>query len=427
MLLFYILILVMPLSDHHIWSQFLGDLTGIKYLGLACLLYAIYHLAVRKSLPLFLGTRQAQLFLVLFFLGTLSYFTKPSQLPWYHAHWITYLSLIMLFFITLVVVDSPERLRWTLLTATASLALASLYSLRDWQLNHLIYPGYRPSGVVGDANYFSVDILLFLPVTLMLAQRSRARWQRWFCLGCFAITFFALLLSSSRGAFLGLLVASLYLVLRSRNRIRNLAVITLALTIVVMFSPNSPIERLRKPSGGDEASIDTHFALLRGGVRMILTNPVLGVGLDNFMSRIPDYVSRGEASRMDRVARVAHNSYVEVGAEAGVPALLVFLGVLACSFISLEKVALTSLRCGAAFLGEAALGLQTGLIGGSVAIFFISGEYEKMLWMSIFICMCLPPLAAEAKRKRRQLERQADASLVKSASDSDGLLETART
>src|SRR5580704_1464876 len=232
MLLFYFLILVMPLSDHHIWSQFWGDLTGIKYVGCACLLYAVYHRVARGSLPSFFASWQARLFIVLFCLGTFSYFAMPSQLLWFDSHWMTFLSLLMLFFITLAVVDTTERLRWTLLTATASLAFASLYAIRDWQINHVIYPGYRPSGVVGDANYFSVDILLFLPVMLTLAQISRPRWQRWFCLGCFGVTLFALILSSSRGAFLGLVMGSLYLLLRSRNRVRNLSIITVSFIIL---------------------------------------------------------------------------------------------------------------------------------------------------------------------------------------------------
>lgn len=404
MLIFYFLILVMPLSDHHIWSQFVGDLTGIKYIGVLCMMYAIYHRIARRSLPSFVGTWQARLFLLLFFLGTLSYVLMPPTVFWYESHWFTYVSLLMLFFITLSVVDTVNRLRWTLLTATTSLALASLYAIRDWQLNRLIYPGYRPAGVVGDANYFSVDILLFLPIAFLLAQRARPHWQKWYCMGCFVVTLFALILSSSRGAFLGLVASSLYLVMRSRKRARNLTVIAVSLLVVMLVSPNSPLDRLRHPTSGDDTSADTHVALMHGGIRLILAHPILGVGLDNFITRIADYITPEEASHMDRVARVAHNSYIEIGAEAGIPALLTFLGILLCSFFSMERVARTSRRYGATFLQDTALGLQAGLIGASIAIFFISAEYEKLLWMSIFIGMCLPPLAAAWKRKHKQAE-----------------------
>ena len=71
MILFYFLILVMPLSQHHIWGQFAGDLTGIKYIGLACLPYALIQLGARRSPYPFFATFQARLFLLLFFLATL--------------------------------------------------------------------------------------------------------------------------------------------------------------------------------------------------------------------------------------------------------------------------------------------------------------------------------------------------------------------
>jgi len=402
MIIFYFLILVMPLSQHHIWAQFVGDLTGIKYIGLACLPYALIHLAVRRTPPSFFGTWQARLFLVLFFIATLSYFAL-SPIPWPYSHWLTYVSLLILFFITLAVVDSLTRLRWLLLTASASLALASLYVLRDWQMFHAIYRDYRPGWVVGDPNYFTVNVLLFLPVTFLMMQQPRPRWQQWFCFGCFVVTLFGVMVSASRGGFLGVVAGSLYLVLRSRRRFRNLAVITASLAIVTILSPISPVERFRNPTTGDQGSVDTHVALMRSGVRMMLAHPAFGVGLDNFRWRVPEFVKPEEMERMDRVQRVAHNSYVEIGAEMGVPSLLTFLGILVYSIRSLEQVQRMSKRCGVPLLRQAAFGLQAGLVGSSVAIFFVSGEYQKLLWVALFLSMCLPPVAAEVERNQKEL------------------------
>ena len=132
-----------------------------------------------------------------------------GRLPLPMSHWLTYLSLLILFFITVVVVDSPERLRWVLLSASGSLALSSLYVLRDWQSYHALYNDYRPGYVVGDPNYFTVNVLLFLPTTFLMAQQRPPRWQRWFCLGCFIVTLFGVWVSASRGGFLGILVCGL--------------------------------------------------------------------------------------------------------------------------------------------------------------------------------------------------------------------------
>jgi O-antigen ligase len=397
-IIFYFLILVMPLSQHHLWSRFVGDLTGIKYIGLVCLPYAVFHLAQRPSVPQFLGTWQARLFGVFYLWATLNYFalnTKAVHL----SHWLTYTSFLVLFFITMAVVDTLSRLRWLLLTASASLALASLYVLRDWQVFHALYRDYRPGWVVGDPNYFTVSVLLFLPTTFLLTQQPRPRWQRWFCLGCFVITLFGVMVSASRGGFLGMVASSLYLVLRSRRRVRNLALIAGLLALVTFFSPLSPIARFQNPTAGDQTSVDTHVALMHAGFRMMLAHPVFGVGLDNFKFYVSQYVSREEMAQMDRVNRVAHNSYVEIGAETGIPALLLFLGMLLCSCKSLERVAQMAKRCNVPLLYQAALGLQAGLIGSSIANFFVSGEYQKMVWMALFISMCMPALAAQIERK----------------------------
>jgi hypothetical protein len=60
---------------------------------------------------------------------------------------------------------------------------------------------------------------------------------------------------------------------------------------------------------------------------------------------------------------------------------------------------------------QIALGLQAGLLGSSISIFFVSGEYQKMFWLAVFLTMCLPPLVDEIARKQRALRRRADSQL----------------
>jgi O-antigen ligase len=397
----------MPLSKHHFWAHFAGDFTGIKYVGMACLPYAMVHLNIRRSAPPLFATWQARLFVGLFFVFTLSYITTPQAVVWTNSHWLTYVSFLMLFFITVSIVDSLDRLRWVLLAASSSLALASLYVLRDWQLYHALYRDYRPGWVVGDPNYFTVNILLFIPTTFLLVLQPRPRWQQWYCGGCFIITLFGVWISASRGGFLGILVCCLCLILRSKRRVRNMVLLGAAFVAVTAFSPVSPIQRFRNPSIGDQQSADTHVALMHGGVRMILAHPLLGVGLDNFRFHIAEFVTSEESGRMDVVKRIAHNSYVEIGAEAGLPGLLLFLGMLLSCLLSLEQVAQTSKRLGNSTLRQIALGLQAGLLGSCVSIFFVSGEYQKMLWLAVFLTMCLPPLVDEIASKQRALRRRA--------------------
>ncbi len=390
MILFYFLIFVLPLSQHHIWAQFVGDLTGIKYIGIVCVPYAIFHLAQRKTLPRFFVSWQARFFMVLYVFVSLSCLAF-GQLR-VNGHWISYTSFLAFFFITISIVDTRSRLRWVVLSGIGSIGLASAYVLRDWQLYHNLYAGYRPGYVVGDPNYFTVNALLFMPVALLLLQQKQPRWQRLFCLGCLTFAVGAVLLSASRGGFLGLVASCLYFLLKSRQRVRNLALACAALAVLSLPMEMSPVRRLFHPSQSDQDAQQIRLALWDGGLKMIMAHPFFGVGLDNYPQEISRYADPAKVPKYEYIRRVAHNSYMEIAAELGVPALFIFVGIIISSVFSLGRVRRASLKSNDEFLGRVALGLQAGILGTAVALFFVSGEYQKMFWMAIFLTTCLPVL-----------------------------------
>ena len=104
----------------------------------------------------------------------------------------------LLCFVVLTVVDTVERLRWTLLTAVASMGLSSLYVFREWMKD----PWWRPGSISGDANYFALNAALVLPVGLLLVFRSRVLWERMFALGCIVAIIVSTVLCASRGGLL---------------------------------------------------------------------------------------------------------------------------------------------------------------------------------------------------------------------------------
>jgi len=334
-------------------------------------------------------------------------FMLERQIPWKNSHWLSYTSYLVFFFVTLAVVDSVQRIRWVVLVALGSLAFASLYVLRDWQKYHTVYADFRPGWVVGDPNYFAISVLPFLPIGFLLMQELRPMWQRWFCFGCLAITLAGLMLSASRGGSLGLLASCLFLIAKSKHRLRNLAVIGTLLLVFVVVSPTSPLHRWQNPTHGDQVSVDTRLALWRGGLRMVQANPILGVGLDNFKYVVMRYIRPEDELPTEMQQHVAHNSYVEIAAEMGVPALLVFLAILFCTTSSLEDVRRRTQDCGPALVNQVALGLQAGLIGAAVAIFFVSGHYEKLLWLAIFLSMCMQGLVPKPSKRARQTKGEA--------------------
>ncbi len=177
MILFYFLITQMPLDQDPTWGKFLGAATLIKYLGLACVFYAILYLVTRHSAPRYLATIQARLFMVFLLLTFCSYWLMGPAFSIRTSPFISYLSMAFLFFVVLSTVDTLSRLRWTLLAAVGSMGWASLFVVREWMRD----PMWRPGSIAGDANYFALDTCLVLPVAFLLVWRSRVLWERDFC------------------------------------------------------------------------------------------------------------------------------------------------------------------------------------------------------------------------------------------------------
>jgi len=76
-----------------------------------------------------------------------------------------------------------------------------------------------------------------------------------------------------------------------------------------------------------EKSASDRIIIWKGALRMIGHNPLLGFGFGVFPYYIMDY------SEID-AQRDAHNTYLRIAAEMGVPALLVFLSLLTVVFIT---------------------------------------------------------------------------------------------
>ncbi len=387
MIFFYLLVGVMPLSQHRIWGRTVGDMTVFKYLGAVCLLYAVFYLGLRRKLPPFFHTWQARLFALFYLIATASYFTHRVGARWETSPFVSYTSFFLLFFVTLTVVDSLRRLRIVLLIAIGSFAYASLYVVREWQKYHSLYEGFRPGWVVGDPNYFTASALLILPLAFYLMLERRPGWERLFCLGSLIVILLGLTLAASRGGFLGLVAALLFFVLNSRQRARNLALVALLVLPLSLISPASPVARLLHPGGTETEAQQNRLVAWKAGLRMIQAHPLVGIGLGNFKPLMAVY-----ADPDVKVESVAHNVYIEIAAEMGIPALLVFAGIMYFSYRTASQVRRRLVRSGPPLLQQTALGFQAGLLGFAVACLFVSAEYQKLYWLMVFLSVCMAPL-----------------------------------
>jgi O-antigen ligase len=259
---------------------------------------------------------------------------------------------------------------------------------------------------VGDGNYFTTSAVLCLPFALLAVLHCKKRWKRLIYAGFLGVSLLGVTVCASRGGFLALTAALLFLVARSPHRVRNLVLISVVLLPLALFLPTSPLRRLLRPSRIDASNSHSRIMAWKAGMRMIADHPVLGVGLGRFKPLMPQYADKGTTTDT-----IAHNTYIEVAAELGLPSLLVFLAIPFFSYRSLEKARQRAEIAGREFPYYAALGLQAGLVGYMVGAFFLSAEYQKLFWLAIMLSMCLPSLV-RARRKRQGAVPDADVTSI---------------
>jgi putative inorganic carbon (HCO3(-)) transporter len=116
-----------------------------------------------------------------------------------------------------------------------------------------------------------------------------------------------LILTFSRGAWLGFFIGLVLLLFLSR-RLKNILII-ICVFIIVLFSFSYSRERIIKSfvKGGSGA----RFSLAQSALDMVRDKPFLGQGLGTFMSHFREY------AYIDGVY-YAHNSYLQIAAESGV-------------------------------------------------------------------------------------------------------------
>lgn len=395
MIAFYVLVSIMALVRHWLWTETqIAGLSVNKLLGMVCLLIALLHLSQRRTPPRFFATLQSRVFVV-FGLATIGSFALygPSTVAVEVSPVGNWVSLLLLFFTTVVLVDSLRKLRLVLLCLIGGVAFAAAHLLREW-IGAGAMAGDRPGWVTGDPNYFALSALLCMPLSFLMAQGRGPRWERLFCWGCLAVTLVAFTLAGSRGGFLGLLVSFVAVAWQSRHRGRFLSLGTLALGILVVVAPTSPLARLREPSQGDIQSTNTRTALYWAGLNMFEQHMLTGVGVGNFKLLVGTYAVGDE-----KLENVAHDTYLEVAAEMGVFGLLAFLAIVFGSIWTLRRLRRQSAHAGRPLLYTAALGLEAGLLGGAVAIAFLSALHVRIMWFAIIVSMCLPGLAATVARR----------------------------
>jgi O-antigen ligase len=412
---FYILIFTLAIPNHPILAAHLGPLTVLKYLGIICLLASLCEMFRTRKYPPLFRAMASRWYLVYVMVALISCLVRDGTSAFDSDPFLYTFSTFSLFIVTMIMANTINRVRWAVLVTLVSIAWGSLYVIRQWQQYHNIYRGFRTfGGLAGDPNYYAVTVVLWVPLMIFWLLSERPKWEKWLCIGCLVFLGLGFIFAASRGGFIGLTVALLFLVWNTRRRVRNLALVGLLLLPIAFAPGDSAFERLLHPSRGDEESSQYRLMLWEAAETSFREHPLLGVGMGHYRP----YVIRG-SSKIELPFHVAHNTYVGLIADLGLAGIIPFLGLFSSTFINLRRVVRRTRNNDQLLLHQVALGLQAGLLGYMICAFFLSTLWVQIMWFELFLSISLTRFVTKSvapainRRKPKMKHRTAPiASLI---------------
>lgn len=180
-----------------------------------------------------------------------------------------------------------------------------------------------------DGNGAFLAMSLFLPLGLFI--ESNRFWARIIYLAQMLLILMALMRTYSNGSWLAALaglLAFLFLVGRVRYSVLLCTLVAaLAVLALTIFAPQVAIQLGRVRNQGD---LSLHLATWQTAIRVIAAYPMFGVGLGNYAYLILSTHYRIPAQ--SKPLAEPDNSYLQWGAIAGIPVMLIFLALLALVF-----------------------------------------------------------------------------------------------
>jgi len=229
-------------------------------------------------------------------------------------------------FLVVNLVTTPRRLAIVCLALVAGSIVTSVGGIFRYLSGMELSQGFRTLwiGVYGDPNYLAEYLALIVPLAVAFIARPGMRLGvRLVCVVALLLAVTCIVLTFSRGGFLGLVFGGLVWAVRERAQRTKALVLSAALAVgVAVFAPATYWERndTLEEFGQDQSALGRVYAWHVASAAN-LDRPLRGVGGGAFREAWPLYA----AADARREALVAHNIFLDTLGELGWVGFFLFL------------------------------------------------------------------------------------------------------
>lgn len=303
------------------------------------------------------------LFLVVLLITSLFSFARTNSL----VVWAMYFVFISFYFAIINTVKTKKELYGLLRFFVMSGAIVAIYGIMQYLfgwttanswIDEAMFEGdtMRVYSTLANPNVLGEYLLLVLPASLVLFLKDRKNsLSKWMNLAVTGIFLLCLILTQSRGCWLGFMLGIAVFVTFYESR--WWAVVPLVLCVLPFVLPQTVIERFMSIGNMGDSSTSYRVFIWMGAMGIVRNYFLGGIGMGEaaFAEVYPLF------SYNAIVAPHSHNTYLQLLVEGGIPALAMFVVILIVFFKSTynayrlkEKKSLDSAML---------LGLASGVVG----------------------------------------------------------------
>jgi O-antigen ligase len=386
----FIFSIVLYLRPYELIPALSGFKTMAFWVGIVTLtVYFVSQLALEGNLTA--RPREVNMVLLLGVAGLLS---MPMSIDPSEA-WTTFtdylIKMILIFVVLVNVIRTEGRMKilmYLVLGVSVYLCihLISDYNAGVFKIGSAEQNTQRVAGAIKglfeNSNELALHLVTVTPLAFMLGLENKNPLRKIVFWGITLLMITAVIMTFSRGGFLGLIAVVLVLVRKFGRRNKSMALAGLVLGVIFFLAvaPGAYSGRLATifDSAADvTGSSSQRTEVLKRSIWVTLRYPLFGVGLGNFHHKSAQELG-------------THNAYTQVSSEMGIAAMVCYLIFLVHPLRKLRMIEREMFeRNETSRFYYFAVGIQASLIGYMVASFFAAVAYQWYIYYLVAYAITL--------------------------------------
>lgn len=243
------------------------------------------------------------------------------------------IAFAMAYFIIINTVETKKQFKFILYMFVIAAGLSAIYGIQQYIFGDVYSQAWLDEDMFEDIkmrvystfenpNVYGEYLILAIPIAASMFWTEKGFWKKSLLLGITGITLLAMVLTFSRGCWLGILFSLAILAVIIDRRFIILGIIALMLMPFVL--PDTIINRFMSIGNMSDSSTSYRVYIWMGTLAMLKDYWISGIGLGetSFNTIYPLY------SYNNIEAPHSHNLYLQIISQFGILGLIVFMGIV---------------------------------------------------------------------------------------------------